>query len=325
MGLTKEERQKIYKEARAIQEEFNRLRGRGPEAEEQRAVLVKRYEELDRLLRAARTGAASASQARDAEPPPSADVKERVACPFCAEEILAKAKKCRYCGEWLPDEWWKGTVPVVRLVQQAAPEESARCGSCDKTVPADATHCPHCGNPLGAEGEGSEPSVVPAPEPVLSDTAHAISALVDRPESSDVFAAEPAPSDTAHAISALVDWPEPSDVPAAETAATDTTHAAELSSLVPNLQRFAKSGTGVSPVNHGQDAHATMRTGLPPVLAVTGVVATSILVVYLGYVNGGTKGAVLTAAATLLWIALVSLILKFRPPVGKPTADIDEE
>lgn len=28
---------------------------------------------------------------------------EKIKCPFCAEEILSDAKKCKHCGEWLKE------------------------------------------------------------------------------------------------------------------------------------------------------------------------------------------------------------------------------
>jgi hypothetical protein len=31
-------------------------------------------------------------------------VETRVPCPYCGEQILAEAKKCRFCGEWLSDD-----------------------------------------------------------------------------------------------------------------------------------------------------------------------------------------------------------------------------
>jgi hypothetical protein len=44
-------------------------------------------------------------------------------CPFCAEEILLAAKKCKHCGEFLDESLKKEPVAPVINVTQTAPAE----------------------------------------------------------------------------------------------------------------------------------------------------------------------------------------------------------
>ena len=57
---------------------------------------------------------------------------ETKVCPFCGEEILAVAKKCKHCGEWLDKQ------------QEEAPQVK-QCEACGEDIPANATICEHCG------------------------------------------------------------------------------------------------------------------------------------------------------------------------------------
>jgi hypothetical protein len=60
-------------------------------------------------------------------------------CPYCGEEILAVAKKCKHCGEWLePKEITKEQKP---------------CPICGEQVDVDASVCPHCKEPIVSEIE----------------------------------------------------------------------------------------------------------------------------------------------------------------------------
>lgn len=40
-------------------------------------------------------------------------MEEMKVCPFCGKEILAVAKMCKYCREWLPED----TANVVKPVE----------------------------------------------------------------------------------------------------------------------------------------------------------------------------------------------------------------
>lgn len=60
-------------------------------------------------------------------------------CPYCGEEILAVAKKCKHCSEWLePKEIAKEQKP---------------CPICGEQVDVDALVCPHCKEPIVSEIE----------------------------------------------------------------------------------------------------------------------------------------------------------------------------
>ena len=60
--------------------------------------------------------------------------EETKKCPFCGEEILAIAKKCKHCGEWLDQQ------PVKEFIS---------CPACGEQVEKGAVMCPHCQEPLG--------------------------------------------------------------------------------------------------------------------------------------------------------------------------------
>lgn len=60
-------------------------------------------------------------------------------CPFCSEEILVTAKKCKHCGEWLNTNNTQIKTSMTN------------CPFCGKVVSTDAEKCPNCGEWLKEE------------------------------------------------------------------------------------------------------------------------------------------------------------------------------
>lgn len=53
-------------------------------------------------------------------------------CPYCGEEILAVAKKCKHCGEWLPE------------AETEEPKREIPCPICGESINENLEICPHC-------------------------------------------------------------------------------------------------------------------------------------------------------------------------------------
>lgn len=59
-------------------------------------------------------------------------------CPYCGETILAVAKKCKHCGEWLPEEKAEDKTEVLFI----------QCPICGEDIVEGTEICPFCGEPV---------------------------------------------------------------------------------------------------------------------------------------------------------------------------------
>lgn len=68
--------------------------------------------------------------------------QETKRCPFCGEEILAVAKKCKHCGEWLNKDEKQDEEKVM-----------IPCPICGEMVEEGTTQCPYCHESLVEDGQ----------------------------------------------------------------------------------------------------------------------------------------------------------------------------
>lgn len=67
--------------------------------------------------------------------------KETKQCPYCGEEILSVAKKCKHCGEWLE-------------TTSSEPAKMIECPICGEEISEDADICPYCNEKVNNVSNG---------------------------------------------------------------------------------------------------------------------------------------------------------------------------
>ncbi len=75
--------------------------------------------------------------------------KETKKCPFCGEEILVTAKKCKHCKQFLPNDTEKPTESTTKT-----------CPFCGEEIMASAKKCKHCGEWLDYQDKQEQSSIV---------------------------------------------------------------------------------------------------------------------------------------------------------------------
>lgn len=68
-------------------------------------------------------------------------MEETKRCPYCGEEILAVARKCKHCGEWLNES------KTFRFADETdnPPSNTLYCRNCKAEISPEAKSCPQCG------------------------------------------------------------------------------------------------------------------------------------------------------------------------------------